>query len=82
MATFELITEHGKAVAALLPRQVMLAGQLGVIYAMLSPQACLSVELANRWNVYAVACDPDRARAQLRRIPMTKPKNTIKLSFQ
>lgn len=79
MTIFELITEHGRPIAALFPDTLPIL-QLKTVYELLPPGACLNHALAARWELYAVACCPDWAAEQWRRVPMLKPK-TLKLAF-
>lgn len=73
MTTFELITECGRPVAAVITKPLS-REQLHTLYALLPSGACLSPDLAGRWDVNAVCCTDDWASQQLHRAPCFKPK--------
>lgn len=80
MTTFELITEHGTPIAALVSAAAD-NHQLNIIYALLTPGDCYNQPaLANRWRVNRVLSTDAWAAAQLKRRPMLKPK-TLRLAF-
>ncbi len=71
--TFDLVSEHNRPVAAILPQPVT-GAQSRVIYQLLPREATFQEALASRWNVSAVYAPPAWAKAQLARVPMTRPK--------
>lgn len=80
MPSFELITQHGRPIAALVPRDVN-DQQLAIIRGLLPEQSFFQQPLSVRWSAGRVISTNDWACDQLRRIPMTRPKQTIKLAF-
>lgn len=72
----EFIHEFGEPIAAIIPNALK-PEQRDSIYAMLPREAVLNLQLSKRWNVWAVLCGPDWASAQLRRVPMLKPKGKL-----
>lgn len=79
MILFELITEHSRPVAALVPAGVT-GRQLKSIYELLPPGSCLQTELQQRWKVANVLSTQEWAAAQLHRRPMLRPRGK-KLAF-
>jgi len=73
MILFELISEHARPVAALVPGNVT-GRQLKSIYELLPPGACLQTELQQRWQIANVLATPEWSSAQLHRKPMLKPR--------
>jgi hypothetical protein len=80
MKRFEIITEFGSPIAALVSAAVD-NHQLNTIYALLTPGDCYNQPaLAKRWAVNRVLATDAWAAAQLKRRPMLKPP-TLKLAF-
>jgi hypothetical protein len=78
--SFELVLEYRRPAAAIIPSQIS-PDQRDTIYALLPSAAAMDIELARRWNVWAVLCTREWASEQKRRIPMFRPKTTTKLTF-
>jgi hypothetical protein len=73
MATFDLILEYQRPVAAIIAERLP-AEQLKVIYALLPPNSVDQPAIADRWNASLVLAPNDWASEQLRREPMFRPK--------
>jgi hypothetical protein len=84
LPTFEIVVELGRPVAALIkdiepfdPRQIKF------VYGILPVFSFNDSELARRWEFDLVACEPAWAKEQLRRVPMTRPRdNLIKITIE
>jgi hypothetical protein len=78
--TFFLVLEFGQTVAALLPDRLNTT-QFRTLFAILPPRASNSPVLAARWEMACVICTPEWESAQLKRIPLTRPKTVAALTF-
>jgi hypothetical protein len=77
---FELVSEHGRPVAALIKDLTPFVGpEIQFVYSLLPAAAINDRALCRRWNLALVACHPDWARDQLHRVPCTKPKVAVHL---
>jgi hypothetical protein len=80
MNQFSLVLEFGRPVAALVPTRLP-AAQLVSLLRVMPPAVFDQPELATRWNLAHVFACPEWSRDQKRRVPMTAPKQTLKLAF-
>ena len=83
MIPFEIVM-HSVAPIAILVRNVkpLDPAQIKFLYSLIPAFSFNNALLAKRWKYDLVACPPNWATDQLSRVPCTKPKNTIRLSFQ
>ncbi len=80
MNQLSLITECGKPVAAIIPERLS-AQQLHTVFALLPAKAVQQGDLATRWNQTYVFATGEWASEQRRRVPVSIPKQTVKLAF-
>lgn len=81
LVAFDIVIEYGAPVAILCPERIS-AGQLNNLYLLLPNSALMDDELARRWNLETVLCDPEWARQQKKRVPMLRPRTpVISLAF-
>jgi len=78
--TFELMTAGNRIEAVLLATEVP-PEQIKEIYRILPEHYRLFPLLSKRWHLWGVITHEDWHIAQLARIPMTRPKKTLRLSF-
>lgn len=80
LPAFELVVEHGRPVAALIRDiEPFTANQIKMVYSLLPNSANCKSDwtLAERWSRDVVACLPEWAAEQKRRIPMTAPRDNV-----
>jgi len=77
---FELVTAGNRIEAVLLSQSVP-PEQIKAIYRILPEHYRLFPMLAKRWHLWGVITHEDWYCQQLARVPMTRPKQTLQLSF-